>query len=195
MVLPVYSFLHSASHLINFVNIYSQPVMNRMIWRCQGWIRNNSCPEFSYMIYLNKTNSKRKDTITLKVVVAVQLLSCVWLFVTSWTAAHQASLSITISWSLFKFMSIESVMLSNHLTLCHPLLLLPSFFPNIRVFSNKSALCIRWPKYWSLLLNKNNYLSIFLFTNFNIVRIDRHNSYKQSNLGPSNYICLFTESY
>ena len=124
MVLPVYSFLHSASHLIHFVNIYSQPVMNRMIWRCQSWIRNNSCPEFSYTIYLNKTNSKRKDTITLKVVVAVQLLSCVWFFVTSWTAAHQVSLSITISWSLFKFISIESVMLSNHLIL----LLSPSPF-------------------------------------------------------------------
>ena len=124
MVLPVYSFLHSASHLIHFVNIYSQPVMNRMIWRCQSWIRNNSCPEFSYTIYLNKTNSKRKDTITLKVVVAVQLLSCVWFFVTSWTAAHQVSLSITISWSLFKFISIESVMLSNHLIL----LLSPSAF-------------------------------------------------------------------
>ena len=124
MVLPVYSFLHSASHLIHFVNIYSQPVMNQMIWRCQSWIRNNSCPEFSYTIYLNKTNSKRKDTITLKVVVAVQLLSCVWFFVTSWTAAHQVSLSITISWSLFKFISIESVMLSNHLIL----LLSPSPF-------------------------------------------------------------------
>ena len=115
MVLPVYSFLHSASHLIHFVNIYSQPVMNWIIWRCQSWIRNSSCPEFSYMIYLNKTNSKRKDTITLKIVAAVQLLSCVWLFVASWDAAHQASLSITISQSLFRFMCIESVMLSNHL--------------------------------------------------------------------------------
>ena len=89
--------------------------MNWIIWRCQSWIRNSSCPEFSYMIYLNKTNSKRKDTITLKIVAAVQLLSCVWLFVASWDAAHQASLSITISQSLFRFMCIESVMLSNHL--------------------------------------------------------------------------------
>ena len=86
--------------------------------------------------------------------------------------ACQDFLSFTLSQSLLKFMSIESMMLSNHLIFCHPLLLLPSFFPNIRVFSNKSALCIRWPKYWSLLLNKNNYLNIFLFTNFNIVRID-----------------------
>ena len=70
------------------------------------------------------------------------------LFVTPWTAAHQASLSITNSQSLLKFMSIESVMPSNHLILCCPLLLPPSVFPNIRVFSNESVLCIRWPKYW-----------------------------------------------
>ena len=79
----------------------------------------------------------------------VQLLSRVQLFVTSWTAARQASLSFTISWSLFKLMSIESVMSSNHLILCRPLLLLPSIYPSIRVFSYKSALSIRWPKYWS----------------------------------------------
>ena len=66
-----------------------------------------------------------------------------------WTAAHQTSLSITNSWSLLKLMSIESVMPSNHLILCHPLLLLPSIFPSIRVFSNELALQIRWPKYWS----------------------------------------------
>ena len=79
--------------------------------------------------------------------VAVQFLSCVWLFVTLWTVARQASLSFTTSWSLL--MSIESVMLSNHLILCHSLLLLPSFFPSIRVFSNELALCIRWSNYWS----------------------------------------------
>ena len=82
-------------------------------------------------------------------VVVVQLLSRIQLFVTPWTAAQQTSLSFTISWSLLKLMSIESVMPSSHLTLCHPLLLLPSIFPSIRVFSNESALCIRWPKYWS----------------------------------------------
>ena len=65
------------------------------------------------------------------------------------TAVHQASLSVTISWSVFKFMSIGSVMPSSHLILCHPLLLLPSVFPSIRVFPNESVLCIRWPKYWS----------------------------------------------
>ena len=69
--------------------------------------------------------------------------------VTPWAAAHQASLSFSISQSLLKFMSIELVMPSNHLVLCHPLLLLPLIFPSIRVFSNESALCIRWPKYWS----------------------------------------------
>ena len=82
---------------------------------------------------------------------SVQLLSCVWLFVTPWTKARQASLSITNSWSLFKPMSIE--MPSNHLILCHPLLLLRSIFPSIRVFSDESALCIRWPKYWSFSFN------------------------------------------
>ena len=80
---------------------------------------------------------------------SVQSLSRVWLFVTPWTAACQASLSITNSQSLPKLMSIESVMPSDHLILCRPLLLLPSIFPSIRVFSNESALHIRWPKYWS----------------------------------------------
>ena len=82
-------------------------------------------------------------------VVVVQSLSRVRLFVTLWTAAHQAFLSFTISWSLLKLMSIELVMLSNHLILCHPLFL-PSVFPSIRVFSSKSVLSIRWPKEWSL---------------------------------------------
>ena len=72
---------------------------------------------------------------------------------TPWTAAHQATLSITNSWSLLKFMSIELMMPSNHLILCHPLFLLPSILPSIRVFSNKSVLCIRWPKYWSFSFN------------------------------------------
>ena len=83
---------------------------------------------------------------------SVQSLSCVRLFVTPWTAALQASLSITNSRSSPKPMSIESVMPSNHLILCHPLLL-PSIFPSIRVFSNESALRIRWPKYWSFSFN------------------------------------------
>ena len=81
--------------------------------------------------------------------VSVQSLSCVRLFATPWTAARQASLSINNSRSLLKLMSIKLVMPSNHLILCHPLLLLPPIFPSIRVFSNESVLCIRWPKYWS----------------------------------------------
>ena len=80
---------------------------------------------------------------------SVQSLRCVRLFATPWTAARQASLSITNSRSSLRPMSIESVMPSNHLILCRPLLLLPPIFPSIRVFSNESALCIRWPKYWS----------------------------------------------
>ena len=80
---------------------------------------------------------------------SVQSLSHVQLFATPWTVACQASLSITNSWSLLKLMSIESVMSSSNPILCHPLLLQPSIFPSIRVFSNESVLCIRWPKYWS----------------------------------------------
>ena len=80
---------------------------------------------------------------------SVQLRSCVRLFATPWTAACQASLSITNSWSLLKLMSMESVMLHNHLIHCHSLLLLPSIFYSIRLFSNESVLPIRWPKYWS----------------------------------------------
>ena len=91
--------------------------------------------------------------------IVVQLLSCVSLFVTPWTAACQTPLSFTISWSLLKLMSIESVMPSNHLILCRPLLLLPSIFPSIRVFSNESALCIRWP-------NPDNKFNLFVGSNW-----------------------------
>ena len=81
--------------------------------------------------------------------IVVQSFSPVWLFVTPWSAACQASLSLTICQSLHKLTSIESVLPSNHTVLCHPLLLLPSIFPSIRVSSSESAPCIRWPKYWS----------------------------------------------
>ena len=97
---------------------------------------------------------------------SVQSLSRVQLFETPWTAAHQASLSITNSGSLFKLMSIESVMPSNHFILCHPLLLLPSIFPSIRVFSNESVLCNRWPKYWSFSFSispSNEYSALISF--------------------------------
>ena len=86
---------------------------------------------------------------------SVQSFSHVQLFETPWTAAPQASLSITNAWSLLRLMSIESVMPSNHLILCRPLLLLPSIFPSIRVFSNESVLPIRWPKYWSFSFSIN----------------------------------------
>ena len=89
---------------------------------------------------------------------SVQLLSHVWLFVTPWTVACQASLSITNSQSLLKLMSIGSVIPSNHLTLCHPLLLLPSIVPSLRVFSNESVLRIKWPNYrsFSFIISSSN---------------------------------------
>ena len=97
---------------------------------------------------------------------SVQLLSHVRLFVTPWTAAHQASLSITNSWSLFKLMSIKSVVPPNHLILCYSLLLLPSIFASIRASSNKSALHIRWPKYWNFnfsISSSNEYSELIFF--------------------------------
>ena len=97
---------------------------------------------------------------------SVQSLSCVQLFVTLWTAARQSSLSITNSQSLLKLTSIESVMPFNHLILCHPLLLLPSIFPSIRVFTYESVLCIRWPKYWSFSFDispSNEYSGLIFF--------------------------------
>ena len=96
----------------------------------------------------------------------VQSLNHVQLFAIPWTAAHQASLSITNSQSLLKLMSIKSVMPSNHLILCHPLLLLPSIFPSIRVFSNESTLRMRWPKYWSFSFSispSNEYSGLITF--------------------------------
>ena len=88
--------------------------------------------------------------------VVVQSLSYLRLFGTPWTAAPQASLSFTISWSLLRLMSIEPVMPSNHLILYHPVLLLPSVFPSIKVFSNESALHIRWPQYWSFSISPSS---------------------------------------
>ena len=87
--------------------------------------------------------------VNVRTIVVVQLLSHVWLFATPWTAAHQVPLSSTISQSFLKFMNIELVMVSNYLILCCPLLLLPSVFSSIKVFSNELSLRMRWPKYWS----------------------------------------------
>ena len=102
---------------------------------------------FAFMHYLCK---KYYKSITVQLLFSCSVMSD---FTTPWTAAHQASLSFTISWSLLKLMSIELVMPSSHLILCHPLLFLPSIFPSIRVFSSESALQIRWPKYWSFSFN------------------------------------------
>ena len=109
-------------------------------------------------------------------VVVVQFLSHVWLFATTQTAARQASLSFTISWSLLKLKTIESVMPSNHLILCHPFYFMPSTFISTRVFSNESALGIRWPKFWSFSFsispsNENARLISFRFDWFNFLNV------------------------
>ena len=100
-----------------------------------------------FLVISPRTNSERSFPV--HIISSIHSLSCVRLFLTPWTAACKASLSIINSWSLLKLMSIETMMLSSHLILCRPLLLLPSIFPSIRVFSNESVLHIRWPKYWS----------------------------------------------
>ena len=119
------------------------------------WLRNLSCLSFYTDNLVNFTLLKESS---------VQSLSRVWFFVTPWTAARQASLSIANSRSLLKLMSIESVMPSNHLILCRPFLLLPSVFPSIMVFSDESVLSIRWPKYWSFSISPSNeYLRLISF--------------------------------
>ena len=131
---------------------------------------------------------------------------------TPWTVAHQVSLSITISWSLLKLMSIESVMPSNHLILCRPFLLLPSIFPSIRTFSNELALHIRWPKYWSFsfsIIPSNEYsgLSSFMIDWFSLLSVLRtlksllqHHSLtvkktKEKQRKQSHYICPQKDLY
>ena len=111
--------------------------------------------KFAYLFFLEHYITDQRSFHNLLAVkfYSVQSLGRVWLFATPWTTARQASLSITNSWSLPKLMSIESVMPSNHLILCCPLLLLPSIPPSIRVFSNESPLRMSWPKYWSFSLN------------------------------------------
>ena len=119
-------------------------------FRGSSWFRDWTCVSYVY------------------VVVVVQSPSCVWLTATLWTAARQVTLSFTTSLSLLKVMSIESVMPSNHFILCHPLLLFPSIFPTLRVFSSESAFCIRWPKYWSFSFSVspfNEYSGLISFRN------------------------------
>ena len=123
-------------------------------WIQWSWQNTNST--YKNQLHISSPRSKLKKNLICNSIrkdkrlqfSSVWSLSCVRFFVTSWTAARQASLSITNSQSLLKLMSIESVMPSKHLIFCHPLLL-SSIFPSIRVFSNESVLCIRWPKYWS----------------------------------------------
>ena len=105
-----------------------------------SWEGNGNPLQYSFLGNLTDRGVWRA---TVHVVVVIESLNYVWFFATPWTAAHQASLFFTISWSLLKFISTESVMLSNHVILCHPLLL-PSIFPSIRIFSNELALCIKW---------------------------------------------------
>ena len=123
--------------------------MDRERTKCVFW-NDISNSQFHFQLKFTDSNNLWENSIETSVQFSsFQSLSRVWLFATPWSAARQASLSITNSQSLLIFMSIESVMPSNHLILCRPLLLPPSIFPNIRVFSNESVLCIRWPKYWS----------------------------------------------
>ena len=138
---------------------------------------------------------------------SVQSLSCVRLFATPWTAARQASLSIANSQSLLKLMSIESVMPSNHLTLCHPLPLLPSICPSIRVFSNESVLHIKWPKYWRFSFSispSNEYSGLIAFRIdwFDLLAVQgsfkslpQHHSSKASVLQHSAFFVAFSFSY
>ena len=130
------------------------------------------------------------------------MLSCLRLFVTPWTAAHQATLSITNSGSLLKLISIKSVMSSNHLILCHPLLLLLSIIPSIRVFSKESVLCIRWPKYWSFSFNispSSEYSGLISFrmdwlyllaVQGSLKSLLQHHSSKASNLQCSTFLIV-----
>ena len=124
-----------------------------LLWEYSEGVVLNNTPSFYGGTTLSSCAFMRQlsleEVLTFPCLSSVQSLSHVQLFATPWTAAHQASLSISSSWSPLKPMSVESVMPSNHLILCCPLLLLPPIFPSIRVFSNESALCIKWPKYWS----------------------------------------------
>ena len=118
---------------------------------------------FVYIYKKMKTVTKKDICTLIFISVSVQTLSHVPLFATPWTATRQASLSITNSRSLLKLNSIELLMPSNHLILCHPLLLQPSISPSIRVFSSGSVLCIRWPKYWSFSFSISSFFFNFFF--------------------------------
>jgi len=156
----------SFSFSINSSNEYSGLISFRIDWfnllAVQGTLESSPTPHFKSINSLvlsflyGPTLTSVHDYWKNHLFSSVQSFSSVQLFVTLWTAARQASLCITNFWSLLKLMSIESVMPSNHLILCHPLLLLPSIFPTISVFFNESLLCIRWPKYWSFSISPSS---------------------------------------
>ena len=131
---------------LSYLNLSTKPRV-RPIFTANS-LSNCGQNHFSYLVLSLNVTSSEKISFS-----SVQSLSRVWLFATPWIAAHQASLSITNSWSLLKPMFIESVMLSSHLILCSPLLLLPPISPIIRDFCNESTLRMRWPKYWSFSFN------------------------------------------
>ena len=128
------------------IDITSQLQGEASYWPCTSCLSEGRTPLAEGVSYAGKPELRLLDPHGM---CSVHSLSRVQLFATPWTVAWQVSLCITNSWSLLKLMSTESVMPSNHLILCHPLLLPPSILPSIRVFSNESVLCIRWPKYWS----------------------------------------------
>ena len=145
--------------------------MNRCTWGRRNWTTVSVTLLWTFRVLL-RMRRWRFCGKTLFQFSLVQLFSHVWLFETPWTAACQASLSITKSRSILKFMSIELVIPSNHLILCYPLLLLPSIFSSIRVFSNKSVLRIRWPKYWSFSFSSSSSNEYSRLISFRIDRFD-----------------------
>ena len=151
------TWVHLGTHMVQSL---SNVIFKSSVWQ-KNIIDSNS---YLYSVSWRKRKAKRGSTLMLTKLKrassfsSVQSLSHVRLFAAPWTAAYQASLSITKFRSLLKLMSIELVMPSNHLILCCPLLLLPSIFPSIRVFSNESVLCIRWPKYCSFSFSPSNEL-------------------------------------
>ena len=195
-------------------------------WKCFGTSRSNHwaghCQllykiHFSSHIIIQLRNGllllhRRRDDVISKQFsdlqsghVVVQLLSHLQFFVTPWTAARQASLSFTISWSLIKLMFIETMMPSNHLILCCPLLLLPSGLPSIRDFSSESALCIRWPNYWSFSIRPSNEhlgLISFRIDQFDLLAVQgtlksllKHHSSKVSILCSAFFMVQLSHSY
>ena len=147
---------------ISFWNPWTELISVLKQWLLIPWIIIETFPH----AWASLVAQTVKNLLVMQEFSSVQPLRPVWLFVTPWTASHQAFLSITNSRSLLKLMSIESVMPSNYLILCRPLILPPSIFPSIRVFSNESVLCIRWLKYWSFHLSispSNEYSGLISF--------------------------------